>query len=311
MRPDERTQEQLLKRSRTSDSRPAHAAAAPRATRPRVPPSNRFETAAGSAGEDALFRRAAAGDERARRALIERLLPLATCVARRFAGSGEPLEDLVQVASLGLVKAVDRFDPTRGCAFSSFAVPTIAGELKRHFRDRTWVVRPPRATQELALAIDRVASGRSERGRRAPTVAQLAAALSRDEEQIVEALRARRARSALSLQAPAVDERRAALEDELGAIDEAFEHSESRALVEALTARVPTCDREILRMRFHDDMTQQEIANRLQVSQMHVSRRLRAALERLRHIGEHHQRSVEQRLQAASGMRRHQPARAA
>ena len=143
-----------------------------------------------------------AGDRGARDALVERFLPLARSLARRYERSGEPIEDLVQVASLALLKAIDRYDPAQGTAFSSFAVPTIVGELKRHFRDRSWMVRPPRALQELTLRVEHAISQLSADLDRAPTVSELAAALGSDEEQVLEALQARAGRSALSLQAP-------------------------------------------------------------------------------------------------------------
>ncbi|MEA2138704.1 MAG: polymerase sigma-B factor [Solirubrobacteraceae bacterium] len=243
-----------------------------------------------------LVARRAAGDPRAREALIERFLPLARSIARRYENSGEPLEDLVQVASLALVKAVDRYDPGRGHAFSSFAVPTIAGELKRHFRDRTWTVRPPRDLQELAMKVDRATSELWQRHDRAPTVAELAAVLERDPEQILEALHARTARGRLSLDAHrGGDEDQPALGDVLGTVDDGFDQAESRALLDALLATVSQRDREVIRLRFEEDLTQAEIGERLGVSQMQISRIVRQTLVQLRHVADRQQRIIEQR----------------
>ncbi len=152
--------------------------------------------------DDELFAKARAGEERAREELVERYLPLARRLARRYQRSEEPLEDLMQVASLGLLKAVDRYDYSRDTAFSSFAVPTILGELRRHFRDRTWSVRVPRELQELALRVDKVASALSSEHGRAPTVGEIAVAMDVSEEQVLEALQAAGAYRAGSLDAP-------------------------------------------------------------------------------------------------------------
>jgi RNA polymerase sigma-B factor len=242
-------------------------------------------------GDRALFVRLDAGDPHARAALVERFMPLARSLARRYETSGEPLEDLVQVASLALVKAIDRFDASRGHAFSSFAVPTIVGELKRHFRDRTWSVRPPRELQELILRVDRVAVRLSQELDRAPTVAELASAAGTEEEHILEALQARSGRGALSLHASQSQEPdAAALEDSIGSADEGFEHAESRAVLDALCVGLPQRSRDVLRMRFEEDLTQSEIGERLGVSQMQVSRIIRQTLAHLHHVAEHHER---------------------
>ncbi len=239
----------------------------------------------------ALFARLEAGDPHARAALVERFMPLARSLARRYESSGEPLEDLVQVASLALVKAVDRFDSSRGHAFSSFAVPTIVGELKRHFRDRTWAVRPPRELQELILRVDRVSVRLSQELDRAPTVSELAEAAGTDEEQILEALQARSGRGALSLHAPSSQDIDAAtLEDSIGGDDDGFEHAEARAMLDGLCVGLPKRAREVLRMRFEEDLTQAEIGERLGVSQMQVSRIIRQTIARLHHVAEHQQR---------------------
>lgn len=242
-------------------------------------------------GDRALFERLAAGDHHARDQLVERFMPLARSLARRYETSGEPLEDLVQVAALALVKAVDRFDASRGHAFTSFAVPTIVGELKRHFRDRTWAVRPPRELQELILRVDRVAVRLSQERDRAPTVAELAEATGADEEQILEALQARSGRGALSMHAPYSHEPdAAALEDSIGDEDDEFEHAESRALLDGLCAGLSERSRGVLRMRFEEDLTQAEIGERLGVSQMQVSRIIRQAIAHLHRVAEHHER---------------------
>jgi len=187
---------------------------------------------------------ASAGDPHARAALVERFMPLARSLARRYESSGEPLEDLVQVASLALVKAIDRFDTSRGHAFTSFAVPTIVGELKRHFRDRTWAVRPPRELQETIMRLDRASVRLSQELDRAPTIGELAAAVGAADEQILEAMQARSGRGTLSLhgtQSHAPDA--ATLEESLGTADEGFERAESRALLDGLCAPACRCAR--------------------------------------------------------------------
>jgi RNA polymerase sigma-B factor len=234
-----------------------------------------------------LFARVRAGDVRARERLAERYLPLAHRLARRYQRSEEPLEDLVQVASLGLLKAIDRFDAGRDVAFLSFAAPTILGELKRHFRDRTWSVRPPRDLQELALRVDRAVAELSLGKHRAPTVAELAEALDCTEEQVLEALRAAGAYRAGSLDAPPpgradTDVPGESLADVLGEEEVGFERAEERATLAPLLAHVSTRERLVLRLRFGEDLTQAEIAERIGVSQMQVSRLIRQALIRLR-----------------------------
>jgi RNA polymerase sigma-B factor len=235
--------------------------------------------------EQALWERhAELGEPWTRCALVERFLPLARSIARRYENLGEPTDDLTQVASLALIDAVDRFDPSRGCAFTSFAVPTIVGMLKRHFRDRGWAVRPPRSLQELSLRVDRATSSLTQQLDRQPTVAEIAQALDRDVEHILEAQLARVGRSALSLQAPRGADLGPALEDECGREDDGYHRVESRALLERLMALLPARDREVIRLRFGADMTQAEIGAALGISQMQVSRRQRAAIDRLREI---------------------------
>jgi RNA polymerase sigma-B factor len=234
-----------------------------------------------------LFAHARAGDTRAREQLAERYLPLARRLARRYQRSEEPLEDLVQVASLGLLKAIDRFDTGRDVAFSSFAVPTILGELKRHFRDRTWAVRVPRDLQELALRVDRAVAELSLGKHRAPTVAELAEALDASEEQVLEALRAAGAYHAGSLDAPrpgraGIGTPGESLADALGEEEDGFERAEERATLAPLLAHVSSRERLVLTLRFGEDLTQAEIGERIGVSQMQVSRLIRQALIRLR-----------------------------
>ena len=214
-----------------------------------------------------LFARARSGDALARERLAERYLPLARRLARRYQRSEEPLEDLVQVASLGLLKAIDRFDAERGVAFSSFAVPTILGEIKRHFRDRTWSVRVPRDLQELALRVDRTAAELSLGKRRAPTVGELAEAVGATEEQVLDALQAAGAYHAGSLDAPRpgrveADAPGESLADALGEEEEGFELAEQRATLEPLLAHVSSRERLVLRLRFGEDLTQAEIGER-------------------------------------------------
>ena len=235
----------------------------------------------------ALFARRDRGDLRARDELIERFLPLARSIARRYEQSSEPLEDLMQVASLALVKAVDRFDPARGCTFSSYAVPSIVGEIKRHFRDRSWAVRPPRDLQELALRIERSRTELAQTLDREPTVGELAAALGISDEQVLEGLQARTGRSALGLQATiGGQDDQAILQDTLGFDDDGFERAEERAVIDGLVCGLPDRHREVLRLRFECDLTQTEIGEQLGVSQMQISRVIRQALSQLRHVAD-------------------------
>jgi len=237
-----------------------------------------------------LFARRDAGDPRAREQLIERFLPLARSIARRYERSDEPLDDLIQIASLGLVKAIDRFDPALGNAFSSYAVPTMTGELKRYFRDRTWAVRPPRGLQALTLRVERTTTRLTAQLDRAPTVKELASATGSSDEEILEALQARGGRDALSLQAPSGRHGQAAmLGDMLGAGDDGYGQAESRAMLEELMTGLPRRTRDILRLRFEADLTQAEIGARFGVSQMQISRIIRHALEQLRETADHHE----------------------
>ena len=228
-------------------------------------------------------------DPAAREALVERFLPLARQLARRYQRADEPLEDLIQVASLGLIKAIDRFNPDRDVAFSSYAVPTILGELKRHFRDRTWAVRVPRDLQELALKVDRAVSDLSKESHRAPSVDQIAARVGASQEQVLEALEASGAYRATSFDAPRPggdDDAGDSLGDVVGHQDTGFGLAEDRATLDRLMQSIGAREREVLRLRFVEDMTQAEIGERIGVSQMQISRLIRQSLARLRAAAE-------------------------
>jgi RNA polymerase sigma-B factor len=221
-----------------------------------------------------------------RELLVERFLPLARQLARRYQRPEEPFDDLFQVACLGLVKAIDRFDLTREVAFSSYAVPTILGEIKRYFRDRTWSVRVPRDLQELALRVDRKVSELSTDLRRQPTVTEIAEAVGIEEEDVLEALEASGAYRATSLSTPRGndDEAGETLGDTVGTSEEGFGLAESRATLEQLMRAVTPREREVLRLRFEEDLTQAEIGEQIGVSQMQVSRIIRQSLARLRTV---------------------------
>jgi RNA polymerase sigma-B factor len=234
-----------------------------------------------------LFARRDSGDRRARDELIERFLPLARSLARRYEHSGEPLEDLVQVASLALVKAIDRYEPDRGFAFSSYAVPTILGELKRHLRTHGWAVRPPRDLQELSLRVDMASARLTVQLDRAPTVPELADASGVSEQRVLEALQARAARGAVSLHAPANGhDDETVLQDTLGISDDGYARAEMRVLLDGLMNDVSPRAREILRLRFSQDLTQAEIGALIGVGEMQISRIVRKTIAQLRHIAD-------------------------
>lgn len=244
--------------------------------------SGRTATARSSAALFARWREQR--DPAAREALVRMYMPLARNLARRYDRSSEPFEDLFQVASLGLLKALDRFDPERGYPFASFAVPTILGEMRRYFRDSGWSVHVPRAAQERALKVrDAQEQFLNEHGH-APTVNQLAEYLELAAEEVLDALQAIRAYEALSLDAPrpGTDEDSRTYGDIVGGVDERYELVELDAAVSAAIVHISPRERAILHMRFVESLTQSEIAARVGVSQMQVSRLLRGALERLR-----------------------------
>lgn len=235
------------------------------------------------------------GDRSAREALIERFLPLARRLAARYQRRGEDLDDLVQVAMLALVKAVDGFRPERGVAFTSYAVPTIVGELKRHFRDRTWAVHVPRDLQERALKTASAASELEARLGRAPTARELGDRLGVSIEDVLEARQAAEALSAESLDRPLAGDEPAgdSMLDQLGAVDDGYRRVEAGATLERYLAVLDDRSREVLRLRFAADLSQQEIARRIGCSQMHVSRLIRQAVERLQTLTAHAERQAE------------------
>jgi RNA polymerase sigma-B factor len=226
------------------------------------------------------------GDQRAREELVERFLPLARKLARRYAGPREPFEDLMQVASLGLVKAVDRFDTSRGTAFSSFAVPTILGELKRYFRDLGWSVHVPRGAQELALKVEEAQQQLTTKTGRPPSVPDLAQYLEMSIEDVLEALETASAHHSTSLDAPREDgdEESGSLADAFGEEDDRYELVDASVTIAAAARQLSARERRVLVLRFVEDLTQTQIADQIGVSQMQVSRILRRALSRLREL---------------------------
>jgi len=224
-------------------------------------------------------------DPRARECLVEHYLPLARKLAARYRGlAGEPFDDLLQVASLGLLNALDRFDPGRGTAFSSFAVPTILGELKRHFRDTGWSAHVPRGAQELALKVrDAERAVNSQLGR-SPTAAELAQYMEVTVEQVIDGLEAAAAHHAASLEEPhdELDGEPRSLSDVLGQDDPRFEQIDAILTIASAARGLSEREQRVLQLRFYGELTQSEIAERIGVSQMQVSRILRGAVERLR-----------------------------
>ena len=214
--------------------------------------------------------------------LVTAHMGLAEYLARRFTNRGEPLDDLVQVAALGLLKAVDRFDPERGLEFSTYATPTIVGELKRHFRDKGWAVRVPRRVQELHLRLGSVVSTLSQEKGRSPTIGEIALAAAVSEEEVLEAIEAGHAYRFTSLDAPAGGDDDGSLSSQLGSEDQNLIDSEHRVTLSPLIAQFPPRERMILHLRFFEGLTQSEIAGRLGISQMHVSRLLARSLAQLR-----------------------------
>jgi RNA polymerase sigma-B factor len=227
------------------------------------------------------------GDRWARDALIERFRPLARRLARRYVTSAEPFEDLVQVASVGLVAAVDRFDPNRGIAFPAFAIPTILGELKRYFRDMGWSAHVPRGAQEMALRVDRASRDLAAHSGHAPNVGELAQYLEVDTEQVLAGLEAGSAHFAISLDAPVATtdlEDPEPLHAHVGEVEDGYALVEMAASLAAALPRLPYLERRALTMRLRDNLKQTEIAEQLNCSQMQVSRLLRRAGTRLREL---------------------------
>lgn len=222
-------------------------------------------------------------DRTVRDELVEEHAPLAHFLAGRFSNRGEPRDDLVQVALVGLLKSVERFDPDRGLQFSTFATPTILGELKRHFRDRGWTVRVPRRVQELHLQLGRIISALGQEHGRSPTPAEIAGRAGVSEEDVLEAMEAGSLYRLVSLDGSASgDEEAGELGACLGDDDPEFERIEHRAELGELLELLPPRERRIVELRFFQSLTQSEIADRVGVSQMHVSRLLTRSLERLR-----------------------------
>jgi RNA polymerase sigma-B factor len=222
------------------------------------------------------------GDQDAREHILVELMPLVRALASRYAGRGEPLEDLVQVGALGLIKAVDRFDVDRGVEFSSYAVPTIVGEMRRHFRDKAWAMHVPRRLKELSVRLSRVLDELTTDLGRSPTVPELAEATGVEEEDVIDALDSAHAYSTRSLHAPFDDEGEDNLFDKLGVEEEGYVEVEDTALVDAGLEALDERERRIVELRFFDEMTQSQIAAELGISQMHVSRLLRRALSTMR-----------------------------
>jgi RNA polymerase sigma-B factor len=226
------------------------------------------------------------GDQRAREELVQRFLPLARKLARRYSGAHEPFDDLLQVASLGLVKAIDRYDTERGTAFSSFAVPTILGELKRYFRDLGWSVHVPRGAQELALKVEDGRQRLMSRTGRPPSVQELAQYLELSVEQVLEALETAGAHHTASLDSPREDgeDESGTLADAFGAVDERFDLVDAKVTIADAARHLGARERRVLLLRFVEDLTQSQIAEMIGVSQMQVSRILRRALDQLREL---------------------------
>lgn len=231
--------------------------------------------------ERALFARYRDGDATAREQLVELMLPLVKRIARGYADRSEPLDDIIQVGNVGLLLAIDRFDPERGVRFAAFATPTISGEIKRYFRDRGWAIRVPRDTQELTLAVRKKRDAFSSEHGREPSVSELAGVLERTEEEVLDAILASRAYQPDSIQAPRNDGEDE-LGDTLGTIEPGFARAEDRALISKAAAGLPLRDRKVLALYFVSDLTQRQIAAEIGVSQMQVSRILGRAVDQLK-----------------------------
>jgi RNA polymerase sigma-B factor len=239
------------------------------------------ESAVRAAREQDLLRRYhERGDTRARDQLAEEMLPLARALAGRYAGRGEPMDDLVQVACVGIMKAIDGFDLRRDVRFSSYATPTVLGEIKRHFRDRTWAMRVPRGLQELQLEVAKKRDALTGELGRSPTVQELAAAVAAPFEEVLATIQSVGARRTRSLDEPTGEDM--TLADSIGGRDVELERSEMRVLLGDAMEVLSTRDREVLRLRFAEDLTQTEISNRIGVSQMQISRIIRQSIAKLR-----------------------------
>jgi len=260
----------------------AVALAPPRLSRTTRPPAG-DRAAAQAVERDLLIRYHRCGDIAARQELVERFLPLARDLALRYSYTDEAVDDLFQVASLGLIKAIDRFDPGRGTKFTSYAAPTILGELKRHFRDKGWSLHVPRELQERTLAVGHATERLSTELGRSPKVREVAEHLGCSVEQVLEAREAAASYEAASLDAPIArdDGESATLVDTLGGEDNAYELAEDREAIAKTWKELPDVERTVLELRFSRNLNQREIGERIGYSQMHVSRLLRRALTRL------------------------------
>jgi RNA polymerase sigma-B factor len=227
-------------------------------------------------------------DQRARSELVDLYMPLARRMASRYAGVSEPFDDLLQVASLGLLNAVDRFDASRGTPFAGFAKPTILGELKRHFRDKVWTVRVPRSVHDRMGRVEKVTEALTLELRRPPSVEELATAVELEPAEVLEILEAKHNRRPLSLDAPALgeDPQDASGAEWVGRPDGNFDLVDDRLAMESVLPSLDERERDVLRLRFVEELPQTEIAARIGCSQMHVSRLLRASLDKLREAAE-------------------------
>jgi RNA polymerase sigma-B factor len=222
------------------------------------------------------------GDTAARDQLIADLMPLVRSLALRYVGRGEMLDDLIQVGSIGLINAIDRFDPERGVELTTYAVPTILGEIQRHFRDKAWAVHVPRSVKELNVRLARLLDSLTAELGRSPTIEELAKAADAEEEQVIEALESANAYSVRSLSAPFDDDSQASLPELIGEEERGYEGVEDGALVEAGLEELDARERRIVELRFFQGLTQSQIAAEIGISQMHVSRLLRRALHTMR-----------------------------
>jgi RNA polymerase sigma-B factor len=222
------------------------------------------------------------GDMAARDQLIEDLMPLVRSLALRYVGRGEMLDDLIQVGSIGLINAIDRFDPERGVELTTYAVPTILGEIQRHFRDKAWAVHVPRSVKELNVRLARILDGLTAELGRSPTIEELAQAADAEEEQVIEALESANAYSVRSLSAPYDDESQGGLPELIGEEERGYEGVEDSTLIEAGLGELDERERRIVELRFFHGLTQSQIAAEIGISQMHVSRLLRRALHTMR-----------------------------
>jgi RNA polymerase sigma-B factor len=234
------------------------------------------------------------GDLEARQQLIEQYLPLVRSLARRYANRGEQLEDLVQVGSIGLIKAIDRFDVERGVELTTYATPNIIGEIKRHFRDKGWSVRVPRGLQELNVRLSHLLERLTVELERSPTIPELAEAAGVTEEEVLEALESGQAYTTVSLSGPVGSGEEGELDplESLGELEHEYEISEDRAVLAPGLSILDERERRILHLRFWGGLTQSQIAQQVGISQMHVSRLIRRSLEKVRaHIAAGHETS--------------------